>query len=120
MKLVNLTPHRITIVAPADWPLLGSNTDPIVVDPSGMVARCAETREIIASLATGHGGFDIPVYRATFGAVQNLPDPQPDTAYIVSMRLAQAVPDRTDVFFPGEAVRDDKGNIIGCIGLSRL
>jgi hypothetical protein len=36
------------------------------------------------------------------------------------MRLAQAVPDRMDVFFPGEAIRDNAGNIIGCIGLSRL
>ena len=120
MKLVNLTPHRITIVAPANWPLLGSNTDPIVVEPSGTVARCAEEREIVATLPTGTGSFDIPVYRAHFGAVQNLPEPQTGTVYIVSMRLAQAAPERQDVFFPGEAVRDGDGNIIGCIGLSRL
>ena len=120
MKLVNLTPHTITVYPPKDWVLLGTDDSPIVVAPSGIVARCAEKRMIVDAIITEQGSFDIPVFFAQFGDVQNLPEPEPETAYIVSMRLAQAVPERTDVFFPGEAVRDDKGNIIGCIGLSRL
>ena len=120
MKLINLTPHKITIYPPTDWTLLGDDSSPIAVEPSGVSARCDETREIIATIPSGLGDWGIPVYRVVYGEVSGLPAPELGTIYIVSMRLAQAVPERHDVCFPGEAVRDASGNIIGCIGLSRL
>ena len=120
MKLINLTPHRITIYPPAGWTMLGNDDSPIVVEPSGTVARCAETREIVSTVPQPQGSFEIPVFCVAYGEVGGLPEPAADTAYIVSMRLAQAVPNRADVYFPGEAVRDAAGNIIGCVGLSKL
>lgn len=120
MKLVNLTPHKITIIPPVGWVQYGNDDSDIVVEPSGMVARCAETRQVVSVVAQPQGGWSIPVFRVEYGEVSGLPEPEDGVVYIVSMRLAQAVPHRQDVFFPGEAVRDTAGNIIGCIGLSKL
>jgi hypothetical protein len=57
--------------------------------------------------------------------VLDLPDPQPEVAYVVSRLLASALPDRDDLFFPGLEVRDSEGHILGCrwlgtLGRSRL
>lgn len=53
---------------------------------------------------------------SAYGAVTGLPDPQPGHAYIVSMMVAQALPDRADLLVPGtgpadEAIRQD-GQIV--------
>ena len=65
-------------------------------------------------------GVSIPVTRKTFVLpVTGLPEPEDGTFYVVSQITAAAVPDRDDVFFAGEAVRNGEGMIIGCVGLSR-
>jgi hypothetical protein len=45
-----------------------------------------------------------------------------DTAFVVSALCAQSpeLAGRTDVFAPGEALRDSAGKIIGAAGLSRI
>lgn len=46
-----------------------------------------------------------------------LPDPQPDTVYIISALALNGVPaHRTDVVAPKQVVRDSNGTIIGCRG----
>jgi len=60
------------------------------------------------------------VDRTQFGAVTGLPDPQPDTIFVVSALVAQAVPDRQDVFITDDAVRDDQGRLIGCRALAHI
>lgn len=104
MAIVNLTPHTINIVdgeTSCDLP------------PSGIVARVATTRVL-------DGEVDgVPTYRVTFGAVTGLPDhPTDGVAYVVSGMVAAAAP-RADVFSPGDLVRDDKGVVVGCRGLTR-
>ena len=54
------------------------------------------------------------------GEVSDLPDPQPDTIFVVSALVAQAVPDRQDVFIVDDAVRDDQGRIIGARALAHV
>lgn len=107
MKLVNLTPHEINIY---DGEKLL-----VTVPVSGQVARCAEERAGLGKLAdTG-----ISVSRATYGEVEGLPQPEPDTVYIVSALVLAAVgAERADVFAPGQAVRDAEGRVVGCVGLS--
>lgn len=102
--IFNLTPHAINLL-----------TDPpLTISPSGEVARCEVHREVVGCLE------GIPVNRTRFGQVEGLPAPRPGVAYIVSALVAQACPERTDVFVPDETVRDDQGRIIGCKALATL
>lgn len=108
-KLVNLTPHPIYLVG---------DKGGMALLPSGTVARCEVQRERIGEIMLGDA--TLPVYRSTLGAVEGLPDPAEDTVYIVSSLVAQAVPDRDDVLFPDELVRDENGRVIGARALSRV
>ena len=105
--LVNLTPHSITFVDDAGNTVL-------TVEPSGQVARCSVAREKIGDIN------GIPVNKSRFGKVENLPDPQEGTIFIVSALTAQAVPEREDVFITDDAVRDEQGRIIGCRALAHI
>lgn len=105
MRFINLTPHDIKVVL-AD----GSVRE---LPRSGSVARVSTTR------AEGPTLDGIPTVETSFGAVEGLPAPAPDTAYIVSGMVAARTGDRADVFAPGELVRDADGNVVGCRGLSR-
>jgi len=112
MRIMNLTPHPLNLM-PA------GPTGPVVtIPPSGQVARCATSRVQVDTITVD--GVTIPVNRTQFGEVTGLPDPQPDTIYIVSAVVAQAVPDRTDVFIVDDAVRDEQGRIIGCRALAHV
>ena len=103
--LINLTPHEVRIIR---------GDGEITLPPSGTIARCNVTRRQVG-LVDG-----IPVNRTAFGAVEGLPDPQPDTYYIVSALVAQACPDRHDLLIPDDTVRDDQGRIIGCRALATV
>lgn len=78
MEIVNLTPHPIVI------------TDGKTYPPSGQVAR----------VSTQYGVAVNGVADVSFGEIQGLPDPQPDTIYIVSAMLVAAAPHRTDLVSP--------------------
>jgi hypothetical protein len=86
MNFVNLCPHTIHIC----------NSRFIVsFQPSGIVARVTAAYETLPSLA----GFRVS--RQVFGEVENLPDPAPDTTYVVSgMVLAALKGSRPDVVAP--------------------
>ena len=150
MKIVNLTPHAITIPETAH-PEHGAWTLP----PSGTVARANE----LAVFAGWIG--DIPTSLINYGAVQDLPDPEwtvlpnpcdepgavpegsrfclacgamdghvpgsprvPAVYYVVSTIAAEAArrAGRTteDLLVPGQQLRDDAGRIIGCRSLARV
>ena len=108
VNLINLTPHAINLMA-------GDAT--ITVPPSGVVARCTTTRTQVDVLTVD--GVQIPVNSLSFGEVQGLPAPKPDTMYVVSSLVANAAKDRQDLLTVDDAVRDAGGNIIGCRALAR-
>ena len=115
MKLVNLTPHAVRVHL--QW-----RDDPDrVIDlpkPAVAVPRVAVTRTPERPVLVGKDA--VPVTRAVLGEVEDLPPEQPGTIYIVSALVQQATPERTDLLSPGEAVRNDKGYVVGCLGLSRV
>jgi hypothetical protein len=115
MKLVNLTPHTINVVA-------SDGTTILAIEPSGDVARVSSHTETTGFVTVwdGDGAVLIPVTATVFGDVQGLPDPQSDVAFVVSSLVAQRVPDRDDVFIPSDSVRDNAGRIIGCRSLGRI
>ena len=107
----NLTPHPITILVGADpahpaWS--------ITLPPSGLVARVAAHMEDASPV------FGIPVVTRTLGQVIGLPAPKFGYYYLVSSMVADAATNRHDLLVPGELVRDDQGNPIGCRGLARV
>lgn len=107
INFVNLTPHSIVIFDDAGNTIL-------TVEPSGQIARCNVTREKIGNVN------GIPINKSRFGKVENLPEPQEGTIFIVSALTAQAVPEREDVFITDDAVRDEQGRIIGCRALAHI
>ena len=112
MRIVNLTPHALNLMpAGPDGPV-------VTIPPSGQVARCAVDRVQVDTVTVD--GISVPVNQTRFGEVSDLPDPQPDTIFVVSALVAQAVPDRPDVFITDDAVRDEQGRIIGARALAHV
>lgn len=105
MKIVNLTPHPLT--------LCGAGLD-FTIPPSGIVARVASTPGKVYAVE----GVPVPVVGApSFGAVEGLPPPEEGVVYIVSGLVAAHVA-RPDVFSPGTGPtdaprRNAEGQIIG-------
>lgn len=112
MRIVNLTPHPLTLVSQ-------SGTETVVL-PEATPARVASTPGT---------GLDSPpevaLYSApNWGAVEGLPTPVEGTIYVVSALVAGRVEGRPDVYSPGTgpkdgAVRDKQGRIIGVTRLIR-
>ena len=105
-NFINLTPHVLNVIC----------NDGTVIDipTSGIVARCAQDNEVVDTIN------GISVTKQTFGSVTGLPESQRGTYYVVSRLVAAACPERKDLFIPGPLVRNDKGQPIGCKGLSVL
>lgn len=111
MKVRNLTPHSINI--------LNDNNEVIVtIEPSGIIARAAQTKGLVEELCVD--GMTIPVYKSEFGKVENLPEPEKDTIFVVSALTAQACKGRPDVYITDNPVRDEQGRIIGCRSLGKI
>lgn len=111
MKIVNLTPHAITIIG---------EIENLVIEPSGIVTRIVATTKTVGNLITeNQGSFEIPVTVTKYSEVENLPEPVNGTIYIVSAMVANAVK-RHDLYIPNESVRDDLGRIIGCKSLGMI
>jgi len=112
LNIINLTPHTLNLMpAGPDGPV-------VTIPPSGLVARCAVDRVQVDTVAVD--GISVPVNQTRFGSVSDLPNPQPDTIFVVSALVAQAVPDRPDVFIVDDAVRDEQGRIIGAKALAHV
>ena len=107
MKLVNLTPHTITLVVDGET---------VVVVPEGTVARVMQQETVKTTVE--FKGLSVPVMETKFGEVEGLPDPEDGTMFIVSRMVKTAVPDRDDVVVPGKQLRDAEGRIVGAAALS--
>lgn len=105
MTVINLTPHDVVIV--------NSDGQEIKRYPAtGQTVRVnSEDRE----LASVDG---VSVVRTVYTDVDGLPEPKPNTIYLVSVLVQQALGGkRADVYTPDtgpkSVVRDEKGQIIG-------
>jgi len=103
MNFVNLTPHTLNIIE--------EDGSVYTLPASGQVAR-VEVERTVDFVMDG-----IEVFSTVYGQVTGLPERQRDTAYIVSALVAQAAK-RSDVYSPGELVRNEAGQVIGCRGLT--
>lgn len=105
---INLTPHEVKVF---DENQVLIKTIP----PSGQVARL-EKRDGEVTKVLG-----VTLKRPHFGEVQNLLDPQEGVYLIVSsmVRTSPGLLSRTDLVSPGDLVRDNSGNVIGCRSFDR-
>ena len=108
MKLVNLTPHSVTITTAGGRSL--------EVPASGQVARVAAEATEAGEIWAGRCN-PVPLITQTFGEVVGLPAPEEGKFFIVSALVRAACPDRYDIGSPADLVRDDAGRIIGCKAL---
>lgn len=112
--LVNLNSHPLNIHTPEG--------EILTIPPSGVVARVSqETRDEGEIVTVVHNQFKkVEVFSSTFGDVVNLPAPKEGHIYVVSGMVLNALGGaREDVMAPGELIRSDKGDPIGCRGLRR-
>ena len=104
-RCVNLTPHDVAVCDPS-----GRVTH--TIPASGMVAR-VET----VTTPTGRDILGAPVVTQAAGEITDLPDPDGETTYIVSLFVRQAIEGRPDVVAPdtgpGSVIRDGAGQIVG-------
>lgn len=89
-KIINFTPHAITI--------------------------CDADGDIIITFPPGEAD-GIPLSRTVYGQPTGRPEMEPGTLYSVSQIIKAALPDRDDLLVTEEVVRDADGNFIGCRSL---
>lgn len=94
-----------------------------VILPSGTVARAKQLSRPSGVEVTVNGE-NIPVTVTEFGRPEDLPDPDGETKYFVSLITAQAAKavgrETNDLFFPGCLIRGQKGEIVGLLSLAQL
>ena len=78
MKFVNLTPHTLNVLDEGGNVILS-------LPPSGEVARVDSRRTLVGYLGP------VPVFKTEYGDVVGLPDPQPDTVFVVSTLVLTAL-----------------------------
>ena len=123
--VINCTPHDVAIYSSADCCMYNGSLylregdeeypEPLRVYPAAKKPARVTFVQKPDGMADG-----ILVYRRFPEEAVNLPDPKPGTYYIVSKMLAQACPERKDLIFPGTVVRNESGDVVGCIDFSRV
>lgn len=110
MKVINLTPHKVTI--------LGSEGELIMEIQSSGNARAKQESSPIGLLD------NIPLFETHYGAPIDLPDLEEDTILIVSKITADAAKQvgrsTDDLYLVFDTVRDPENpsSILGCRGLA--
>ena len=134
ITFINLTEHNVNVLGDDNevlvtfYPALNADDNPVRVpmkseDLGYFDVDC--TNAHVGEIAdtgdeeTGPNA-QVAIVRTTYGSVENLPAPQPETLYIVSSMIQANCPERRDLVVPAPLVRDEKKRIIGCQGFSLL
>lgn len=133
MTIINATPHALVVLAEDEAGDIAGSVGfgrgraatfrkVAELPASGLVPRAATTK--VAEAPVEFDGVVIPVDRTVYGEVENLPEPDGETTYVVSLLAAQAAAaggrSTDDLLVVGEAVRNTDGQIIGCTGFGRI
>jgi len=115
MRVVNLTPHAINVRPD------GASAN-LVIQPSGQVALVTSTQVVLGNISIM--GFSVPIIGTTYGEIECLPEPAPDTVYIVSgLVMAALKGSRQDVIQPDTSpsgvIRNSEGQIVAVKGFQR-
>lgn len=107
--MLNRTEHKVTI-----FNTIGVNTPDMVLEQyKGEPIRVScESRKV----DTVEG---IDIYENIYGEVTGLPEFKEGVYYVVSAMVRQALPERKDLLSPGQLIRNEAGQPVGCLGLVR-
>lgn len=106
--LKNLTPHEVCI-----YDMVGTEYDlNLVIEAGEEVARVACKYQKVDKVVEG-----VAIYRTVFGEVTGLPDYEEGIYLLVSTIVREALPLRSDLVSPGQLLRNEEGQVIGCLGL---
>ena len=122
MPFVNMTPHQLNVCR-----FTGNGDNPaetLTLTPSGQSLRVAQTFEPVGFLSgvtlvqARYGALET-IDNATKAVIGGLPPVVEGTTYVVSGQALEAVKGlgRSDFAAPGELVRNDAGQPVGCNGL---
>jgi hypothetical protein len=101
MEFINLTPHQVSINGRL-FPPPKNRSQIARVEFTLMKVDCIEGVDLIA---------------VAYSVVRGLPEPQPDTIFIVSSMVRTEVPHRTDVASPRDQIKNEYNQIVGCRSL---
>lgn len=123
VRLVNLTPHRVALEVPTE----DGGVERLVLPPADAVPRLVITAGqsdvvLVRGGEEDHDEIVVPMVNQTraIGIEPPLPEPQPGVLYITSRALAEHVPERRDLVWPEDQVRDCNGTVIGARKLGRV
>lgn len=107
--MLNRTEHKVTI-----FNTIGANIpDKVLEQYKGEPIRVScESRKV----GTIEG---VDIYENVYGEVTGLPEFKEGVYYVVSAMVRQALPHRKDLLSPGQLIRSEAGQPIGCLGLVR-
>ena len=91
---VNLTPHDVV------FKKIDGSLETIKSSGVARVSTSFKVLRVVRGIVFGE---------TTYGEITGLPDPQPDTLFIVSLPLLKAAPDRHDLVAPNDCVRNEQG-----------
>ena len=101
IKMLNLTPHAITIE---------TDNGRTTFEPAGIIARVDTHTELVGTVD------GIPVVERSYGEVENVPELLCDPFLVSSMVLDRLPKEYSGVAFAPDtglgAIRDDKGHIV--------
>lgn len=110
-QIINLTQHDAMIMNHAQEVI-------ITIPASGSIARCTESFTNEQEIEVN--GVVTTLSQKIVGATENLPPARDGVLYFVSSFVASDNPNRGDLITPASYVRNDKGHIIGMIGVASL
>ena len=110
MKIINRTPHDITMLN--EDKEMGHPLTVLRVFPKSDEPIRLESSQVVVDCVSG-GIYLYDVKQVVYGE-SNLPDYEEGVYYIVSALVANAYPERKDLLMVNDTVRDDNGRIIGC------
>lgn len=121
MKIINLSAHVSRLVLKADGENILECIEFEGTDTNGRKeVRVGEVQ--VGTKVMQQDGYELSIQQYKFGEVQNLPDPEPNTLFIVSAMVISALREqgirRTDLISPRTdktAIRKN-GQVIGVFG----
>ena len=118
MKIINRTPHTITIYGTGS--IDDAPTCVLPAAPRQGIARVEQADSRGSTLTCGDDS--VPVGSTTWGRIVGLPaEAETDVRHVVSVIVAEAARasgrSTSDLYVPGGQVRDSSGRIVGCCSL---
>ncbi|WP_237564169.1 hypothetical protein [Actinomyces sp. 432] len=121
LTLVNLTPHEVILhLEGGPLRLPGADVVPRLLLSDGRQETLTVYDPEHPGEATGAREVPIVVGATWLGIDPPLPAPEPGTVYVTSRVVAEHFPQRTDLVWPDDLIRDADGQVVGARRLGCL